>query len=119
MLLPAFDAGLVNSKLTSIAGVKPVNNITISAAEDYANARGQGWHIMNMAAESANQMLEMVEFGTMNGQSAIEQGISYAPSSTNSYFITGSTSALGNGTGHAESTQAEVNGSLQTFSNDG
>ena len=119
ILLPAFDAGLVNSKLTSIAGVKPVNNITISAAEDYANARGAGWHIMNMAAESANQMLEMVEFGTMNGQSAIEQGISYAPSSTNSYFITGSTSALGNGTGHAESTQAEVNGSLQTFSNDG
>jgi len=67
VLLPAFDAGLVNSKLTSIAGVKPVTNITMAAAEDYANARGQGWHIMNMAAESANQMLEIVEFGMLNG----------------------------------------------------
>ena len=57
VLLPAYDASMVDNKLTSIAGVKPVNNINIMDAEYYANARGAGWHIMNMAAESANQML--------------------------------------------------------------
>ena len=50
VLLPAYDAGIVNSKLVSIAGVKPVNNLTITQAETYAKARGTGWHIMNMAA---------------------------------------------------------------------
>lgn len=121
VLLPAFDAGLVNDKLTSIAGVKPINNITIMQAEAYANARGTGWHIMNMAAESANQMLEMVEFGHMNGQSAIEDGITYMPDGTNGqcYFITGSTSSLGNGTGHAASTQIDVNGTISTMTDNG
>ena len=112
VLLPAFDAGLVNDKLTSIAGVKPINNITRDQAEAYANARGEGWHIMNMAAESANQMLEIVEFGSMNGQASIEEGITYIPSGSNGegMFITGSTSALGNGTGHATTTIMDVNG---------
>lgn len=121
VLLPAFDGGLVNSKLTSIAGVKPVNNLTIGQAEAYANARGTGWHIMNMAAESANQMLEIVEFGTMNGQSAIEEGITYVPDGTNGqcFFITGSTSSLGNGTGHATSTTIDVNGATSSMTDNG
>lgn len=121
VLLPAFDAGLVSDKLTSIAGVNPVNNLTIAQAEAYANARGTGWHIMNMAAESANQMLEIVEFGTMNGQSAIENGITYVPDGTNGqcYFITGSTSSLGNGTGHATSTQINAGGNISTMTENG
>ena len=115
VLLPAFDGSIDENKLASIAGARPVNNITIAEAENYAVARGNGWHIMNMAAESANQMLEMVEFGTMNGQAAIEQGITYIPSNAGNntcYFITGSTSALGNGTGHATSTQVDIGGNI-------
>ena len=121
VLLPAFDGGLVDSKLTSIAGVTPVNNLTVSTAEGYANARGEGWHIMNMAAESANQMLEIVEFGSMNGQASIEEGITYTPSGINGqcYFITGSTSSLGNGTGHANSTQVSANGNISTMTDNG
>lgn len=120
VLLPAFDAGLVNDKLVSIAGVKPINNITVEQAEAYANARGTGWHIMTMAAESANQMLEIVEFGHMNGQQAIESGITYAPSGSGDiYFITGSTSSLGNGTGHATSTEVEVGGTRSTMTEEG
>ena len=112
ILLPAYDAAVVDNKLTSIAGVKPKNYITRDAAEAAANARGTGWHIMTMAAESANQMLEMVEFGTMNGQAAIEEGITYIPtgSNGNGMFITGSTASLGNGTGHAETTVMDVDG---------
>jgi hypothetical protein len=76
ILLPAYEGAVVEDKLCSVAGVQPTTSITIDAAEDYANARGNGWHIMNMKAISANQMLEMVEFGTLNGQTALEAGIS-------------------------------------------
>ena len=112
VLLPAYDAAIIDDKLTSIAGVKPKNYITRDEAEAAANARGTGWHIMTMAAESANQMLEMVEFGTMNGQAAIEEGITYIPigSNGNGMFITGSTASLGNGTGHADTTVMDVDG---------
>lgn len=121
VLLPAFDGSLVENKLASVAGAKPLNNVTVTQAEAYATARGDGWHIMNMAAESANQMLEIVEFGTMNGQAAIEQGITYTPSNAGNntcYFITGSTSALGNGTGHATETQVDINGTISTMNTD-
>lgn len=112
VLLPAYDASLIDNKLTSIAGSIPVNNLTIAQAEAYANNRGTGWHIMNMAAESANQMLEMVEFGSMNGQASIEEGITYIPSGSNGngMFITGSTASLGNGTGAAQVTVMDVAG---------
>lgn len=121
VLLPAFDAGLVEGKLTSIAGVKPINNITRAEAETYANARGTGWHIMNMAAESANQMLEIVEFGSMNGQQSIESGITYIPDGSNGQcmFITGSTASLGNGTGHADATTMDVNGTTSQQNTNG
>ena len=111
VLLPAFDGSIVNNKLASIAGQKPVNNISIIEAEAKATARGEGWHIMTMAAESANQMLQIIEYGSMNGQQAIESGITYNPAGSSvCYFITGSTSSLGNGTGHATTTNYEANG---------
>ena len=106
ILLPAYEGAVVEDKLCSVAGVQPTTSITIDAAEDYANARGNGWHIMNMKAISANQMLEMVEFGMLNGQTALEAGISNLQfsSNINCSAITGSTAALGNATGAAEST---------------
>ena len=120
VLLPAYDGSVQNDKLASIAGVTPISNLTIEQAETYATARGNGWHIVNMAAESANQMLEIVEFGMMNGQTAIEQGITTNPSNGNNcYFITGSTSSLGNGTGHATETQVVINGSTSTQTDNG
>ena len=115
VLLPAYDGSLDNNKLASVANATPLSNITISEAESLATARGDGWHIVNFAAESANQMLEIVEFGMMNGQIAIEQGITSNPSNGQScYFITGSTSSLGNGTGAAESTNVVINGNTST-----
>ena len=121
ILLPAYDGAVVNDKLTSIAGVKPINNITRDQAEAYANARGTGWHIMTLAAESTNQMLEMIEFGTMNGQASIEQGITYLPDGNNGsgMFITGSTASIGNGIGHASTTIMDVNGTRTNQTEDG
>ena len=88
----------------------------ITNAETYARARGTGWHIMNIAAVSANQMLEIVEFGQMNGQEALEAGVSSLSytANVNCSAITGSTSALGNTTGHATSTISNNNGTQIT-----
>lgn len=118
VLLPAYDATLENDTLTSKAGTKPSSKMTVMEAEAYAANRGTGWHITNLAAESANQMLEMIEFGMMNGQEALEAGISNVTSDTtyNCASITGSTSSLGNSTGAASSSTNEINGSTTTYS---
>ena len=106
VLLPVYEAALEENKLTSIAGVKPVSNINILDAETYAANRGEGWHMTNLAAESVNQMLQIVEYGTMNIQSEIEQGITNITTDTsnNHASVTGSTASIGNGTGAATST---------------
>lgn len=116
VLLPAYEGAVLSDRLYSIAGQQPTTNITIEAAENYAKARGTGWHIMNMQAISANQMLEMIEFGSLNGQTSLEDGISNLPATANvnCSAITGSTAALGNATGYAESTISNNNGTSVT-----
>lgn len=117
VLFSAYEGGLTDNKLTSIADSKPVAAKTIAEMESYATARGTGWHIENMAAVATNQMLEMVEFGSMNGQQSLELGICNVSgnSSYNCSSITGSTSSLGNTTGAAEATVTEINGSTTTY----
>ena len=143
VLLPAYDgcaydvseqayilddgnADVTTDKLSSIAGAKPISgtkhSFSISDAEQMANNRGNGWHITNMAAESANQMLEMVEFGMLNGQIVLENGLTSLPSTnstTNGSANTGSTSALGNATGYANSTTVITNGTTTTYNTAG
>ena len=112
------DVDFNNDKLSSIAGVKPISGVrnALSAAnsEKLANNRGSGWHITTMAAQSAEQMLEMVEFGTMNIQSAFEAGVVniQSNSSYNCASITGST----NSNGAATSTTNEINGTTTEYS---
>ena len=68
-----------------------------------------------MAAESANQMLEIIEFGMFNGQVALENGITNLSSTASNVCgaaTTGSTNSLGNTTGYALSTSVEVNGTI-------
>lgn len=107
------DSGTINFNtdiLRSCADAKPVsgvtNNLTVVNAEHMANNHGAGWHITNIAAESVNQMLMLIEFGTLNGQSAIESGLSNLPNVDNKNCAsqTGSTASLGNATGVASST---------------
>ncbi len=116
VLLSAYEGTINNNKLCSISGAQPISNITIAQAETAAKARGTGWHIMNMKAISANQMLEIVEFGSMNGQESLEAGISNLAftANINCSAIIGSTAALGNTTGHATSTVSNNNGTLIT-----
>ena len=111
--------------LSSIGGAKPISGVnkafTITAAENMAQNRGTGWHITNLAAESVNQILGAIEYGTLNGQNALGQGIFNIPtnSSYNCSSITGSTSSLGNASGSATTTRNEINGIYTDYSTNG
>lgn len=141
VLLPAFEATTYDASnrayrahdesginfntdmLASVAGVKPVggvnNVLTPANAERLAVNRGEGWHITNMAAEAAMQMLEIVEFGSPNGQAALGSGICSIDNQSgfNCASNTGSTS--GNGIGAAASTINEINGVQTAYTTDG
>lgn len=103
-------------KLSSITGVKPITgankHFTIAAAEQMAKNRGTGWHITNMAFESASQMLMVAEFGSFNGQNSLELGVCKANNDMryNCAVYTGSTSHLHNESGHADSSWQNING---------
>lgn len=142
VLLGAYEAGLYSAasqdtyqysvdsintsadKLVSKANVKPLtgtSGLNMQSAEQLANNRGAGWHIYTIEAESANQMLELVEFGTLNGQSALGKGVSNIATngSYNQAALTGSTSSLGNASGSAASTTIETNNSTTTETENG
>ena len=101
-------------KFCSIAGARPATdhsqNLTRDMVEKLAANRGTGWHGDTIKVESASQLLMIIELGLMNTQNAIGQGVVNLPWTTGSDTTTpyaaktGSTSALGNGTGRATST---------------
>ena len=102
-------------KLSSIAGAKPASGktqqLTRVNAEKLAQNRGSGWHGDTIKAESANQLLMMIELGTPNTQAAIGQGvvsIPDTPNTENNSIITGSTSSLGSNTGMADGDNGKV-----------
>lgn len=104
-----------NDKFCSIAGVKPASgktqNLTRVKIEQMSQNRGSDWHGDLIKAESANQLLMIIEMGIMNLQTAIGQGIvsvSDRPNTENNSKATGQTSSLGNSTGQAEGTAGQV-----------
>ncbi len=122
----ALTIDYANDKLSSIAGAKPITGVygsglTMTNAEQLARNRGAGWHITNLAAESAQQMLMMTEFGSPNGQFSLERGIVdiTSVSGKNCTSLTGSTNILGNATGAAEVTTNEAGGNVQDYTVDG
>ena len=107
-------------KFCSIAGAKPasgqVQNLSRPSIEQMAQNRGTGWHGELIKAESANQLLMIVEMGMMNLQTAIGQGVVFITdnSAYNCSSLTGSTASLGNSTGSATSTINEIGGTQTT-----
>ncbi len=109
---------------SSIANAKPAsglsNNLTRPNIETLAQNRGVNWHGDLIKAESANQLLMMIELGTMNTQTTIENGVvSITDSDYNCSSLTGSTSELGNATGAASVTINEINGTETEYSTAG
>ena len=112
-------------KFCSIAGVKPASgltqNLTRPNIETMAQNRGANWHLENSKIASMEQLLCMIEMGTMNFQTAIGYGVVDISdnSSYNCASLTGSTASLGNGTGRATETINEKGGVQTTETADG
>ena len=106
-------------KLSSIANVKPASGetqqFTRPNVEALAQNRGLNWHGSTVKIASMNQLLCMIEMGTMNFQSAIGKGVvDYASGTGNEASNTGATSSLGNGTGQATETTHVSSGGTTT-----
>lgn len=102
-------------KLCSIAGAKPASGktqqLTRLNIEQLAKNRGAGWHSDIIKVESLNQLLMMIELGTLNTQTAIGQGavsVGDTPNTENNSLVTGGTSELGNATGQATGTAGQT-----------
>lgn len=112
-------------KFCSVAGVKPASgltqNLTRLNIETMAQNRGANWHLENSKIASMEQLLCMIEMGTMNFQTAIGQGVVSISdnSSHNCASLTGSTASLGNSTGRATETINEKGGVQTTETEDG
>lgn len=109
-----FTSG-TGDKLCSIAGAKPASGktqqLTRPNIEQLAKNRGAGWHGDIIKTESLNQLLMMIELGSLNTQTAIGQGVvsvSDTPNTENNSLVTGGTSELGNATGQATGTAGQT-----------
>ena len=109
----------------SIAQRKPISGqnlaLNITNAEKLCSNRGQGWHNETIKALSANQLLMMIEYGTMDMQTAIGQGICRLSDVTgkNCACNTGATRTLGNATGNATLTYNITDGVENTYRENG
>ncbi len=106
--------------LCSVAGKKPISGFrqgigTKVNLELMAQNRGAGWHLETIEAISANQLLMIIELGTMGTQEGIGLGVVSITGNTayNCSSLTGSTAELGNSTGQAKETINEIGG-IQT-----
>lgn len=103
--------------ILSVSGAKPVTGmqktLTRQNAETLCRNFGVGWHCETIKTLSANQLLMMIEYGTMNLQNAIGKGIVNADnvSGKNCAGYTGATNTLGNETGTAEETSFKTDSS--------
>lgn len=111
--------------LCSVAGVKPISGLhkglTKTNLELLAQNRNSGWHLETIKATSANQLLMIIELGTMNTQTAIGSGIVNMTTSSgyNCASLTGSTADIGNGTGQATETINEIGGVETAYTTSG
>lgn len=110
-------------RLCSVAGKKPISGLkkalTKANLELMAQNRGTNWHLENIKATSANQLLMIIELGTMNTQTGVGQGVTSITdnSAYNCSSLTGST--VGNTTGQATSTINEIAGVETTYTTSG
>ena len=119
------DTDLTKDTICSLSGKKPVSgavkNLTKDNLELLAQNLGHGWHLEMIKTLAANQLLMMIELGTMNVQNAIGKGVVAFQSNAdfNASSLTGSTKELGNATGVAASTRNEIGGEETSYGDDG
>jgi len=100
----AYDGYRSGGKLLSVSGVYPSTNVTITTFRNEARANGAGWGQLDWLLHEAITLLCIIEYGTMNIQSALGQGrtaLTGGAWSGGSYIgITGLSNSLGNGSGN-------------------
>ncbi len=112
-------------KLSSIANAKPVSGIeqklTRANLELMAQNRGTNWHEVSTKQIAAEQILIIIELGLMNSQNAIARGVVNIADDPlyNCSSLTGSTAAIGNGTGAAPQTINTKGDTTTTETEDG
>jgi hypothetical protein len=110
-------------KMSSIANVKPMSglpqNLTRANARKLAQNRGIGWEQMYVHTASVSQLLLMVEYGTLNSQTAIGKGVVNKGDngSTNIAEYTGGTSSLGNASGSLSNGEVSYRGEENFWGN--
>ena len=111
--------------ICSVSSQKPISGqniaLNITNAEKLCSNRGTGWHCEMIKTLSANQLLMMIEYGTLNMQAAIGQGVCRLSdvSGKNCACNTGATRTLGNVTGNAATTFNITNGVETTYREEG
>ena len=111
--------------ICSVSSQKPISGqniaLNITNAEKLCSNRGTGWHCEMIKTLSANQLLMMIEYGTLNMQNAIGQGVCRLSdvSGKNCACNTGATRTLGNVTGNATATFDITNGVETTYREEG
>lgn len=112
--------------LCSVANRKPtahIDNTSSMSPENInkmASHRGDGWSGDTIQAESATQLLMLIEFATFDVQSVLGKGVTVL--SAKGVFrsaLTGSTAELGNNSGQATSTVFDKDGVSTTYTENG
>ena len=142
VLLPAYDSGTLTAsgnfikddsqtvnfatdKLVSIAETKPISGstqlFTYEAAEQMAHNNGKGWELTDLRFESLNQMLMIIEYGSLNIQNSFNKGISLITNNSNENIssISGSTHNLLNTSGQATETINITGETTQIYNDEG
>jgi hypothetical protein len=120
---PAYLGHNDGGVLKSISGVYPTTSISRTTARTYAEANGTGWHQIDFALYEAITLLMIIEYGTMNIQSALGQGrtaLSGGSWTGGSFIgINGLSNSDGNGTNNVTYTgnanDAAADGSYMTY----
>lgn len=117
----AYEGAIINGTMQSIAGVQPTTNVSLQTAAESVHG-GLNLSLTSIDFESYNQLLMLMEFGTLNIQDAFYPGVSKITNTGTTYcaaVLTGATSFLGNDSGEALSSTSVVNGVSTTYTESG
>ena len=117
----AYEGAIINGTMQSIAGVQPTTNVSLQTAAESIPS-DSNLMLTSINFESYNQLLMLMEFGTLNIQDAFYSGVSKITNAGTTYcaaVLTGATSFLGNASGEALSSTSVVNGVSTTYTESG
>ena len=71
----AFENGLIDNQLMSVAGIAPLVSNTLSEVQDLCITKGNGFEVMDILTLSALQLLFVIEHSSFDSQRCAGQGL--------------------------------------------